>query len=49
MLGCRGVRHDPKGIWPQLLMLSNGVLTLTTGRPNIDVFVSTTIKSKDGE
>ena len=43
------MRHDPKGIWPQLLMLSNGVLTLTTGRPNIDVFVSTMIKSKDGE
>ena len=32
MLGCRGVRHDPKGVWPQLLMLSNGVLTLTTGK-----------------
>ena len=44
--GCRGVRHDPKGVWPQLLMLSNGVLTLTTGRPNLAFWISSTAKSK---
>ena len=46
MLGCRGVRHDPKGIWPQLLMLSNGVLTLTTGRPNLSFWTSSVSASK---
>jgi hypothetical protein len=44
--GCRGVRHDPKGIWPQLLMLQNGLLTLTTGRPNTAFWTSSAIKSK---
>ena len=46
MLGCRGVRHDPKGIWPQLLMLSNGILTLTTGRPNLSFWTSSVSASK---
>ena len=44
--GCRGVRHDPKGVWPQLLMLSNGVLTLTSGRPNLAYWTSSVAKSK---
>ena len=44
--GCRGVRHDPKGIWPQLLMLQNGVLTLTTERPNLSFWTSSVSKSK---
>jgi hypothetical protein len=46
MRGCGGVRHDPKGVWPQLLMLSNGVLTLTTGRPNLQFWTSSVITNK---
>ena len=33
-------------IWPQLLVLQNGVLTLTTGRPNLAFWTSSTTKSK---
>jgi hypothetical protein len=50
MLGCRGVRHDPKGVWPQLLMLSNGVLTLSTaGRPNLAFWTSSVGKNKTAD
>eukprot|EP01050_Picozoa_sp_SAG11_P011889 SAG11_NODE_1289_length_5297_cov_8.821855_1_plen_222_part_00 len=34
------------GIWPQLLTLQNGVLTLTTGRPNLAFWTSSVSKSK---
>lgn len=38
--GCRGVRHDPKGIYPQLIMLENGDITMSTGRPNVQFWTS---------
>eukprot|EP00040_Diaphanoeca_grandis_P008497 m.45433 g.45433 ORF g.45433 m.45433 type:complete len:420 (+) comp19966_c0_seq1:269-1528(+) len=42
MKGCAGVGLDPVGVWPQLLLLSNGVLTLATGRPGITFWTSPT-------
>jgi hypothetical protein len=40
MKGCPGVGHDPTGVWPQLLPLSNGAITLATGRPGITFWTS---------
>ena len=38
MRGCPGVRHDPIGVWPQPLLLSNGMLTMVSGRPGISLW-----------
>ena len=38
MLGCRGVRHDPKGIWPNLLTTANNKLLMYAARPEISYY-----------
>ena len=40
MLGCGGVRHDPKGIYPQMRVLANGMIIFSTGGPNLAMWLS---------
>jgi hypothetical protein len=43
--GCPGMRHDVKGVWPHLLVLSNGALVLSSGKSELAWWVSSVTKN----
>ena len=41
--------HKPYAVWPQAILLSNGVLAVSSGRPGIGLYLSPTATPSGGE